>query len=435
VPGTHNAYRRTTPDDGTAHATDRRPASQPGDPERYASAWSIGVLAGVVRRDAARKAEIGRMTLARASFRFHADIDRFSVCDMHGGDAGTARGPSGLRRQAIESEHEDPRRRPEEGWRDGHHERGDDGQPGRYSPCHTGNDCEAQPSDHYEQVADFRSVVALFVADPESGIAGRAPNRVGDLIGADHLEHDADRNHREGDRQGRAGPLTTLNKSLVHVSSRPMGDEDLGENGEPLWLDQIVNPFANRLDRLYRFGSFARSMMSEAKDLHRLGEAVDKFTGRQSKLDADDRRRMDLHLEIATEERDEGFPTLGASEAVFYWATLETLVWDIALGALEADRSLLQGERFMKVKLPVADFLQRDERGQLAWLLAEAERALAVDVKAGASRFEGLLALVNLGGPVREETSKGLYELHKIRNLVAHRAGRVDARFQAGVRG
>jgi hypothetical protein len=70
-----------------------------------------------------------------------------------------------------------------------------------------------------------------------------------------------------------------------------------------------------------------------------------------------------------------------------------------------------------------------DERDRLVAIMTETSRALNADVGVGATKFERLLAAVELGGPIPAAVRNALYLAQQIRNVWAHRGGVADKRF------
>jgi hypothetical protein len=62
-------------------------------------------------------------------------------------------------------------------------------------------------------------------------------------------------------------------------------------------------------------------------------------------------------------------------------------------------------------------------------LVGELERELGTSLKQGVNRFEALLALFGLSGPIDDGTKKALFELSNVRHVIVHRRGVADKRF------
>jgi hypothetical protein len=131
----------------------------------------------------------------------------------------------------------------------------------------------------------------------------------------------------------------------------------------------------------------------------------------------------------AKREIDAGFPTLHAHSLLGLCGALECLVEDIVIASIKHDTGLLSSERFSKVKLPVSVMFGDDSVDRFTAIVTEAARATNADVAVGVTKYERLLDLVGLSGPVPRKVRDALYEAQQIRNVWAHRGGTADRRF------
>ena len=81
----------------------------------------------------------------------------------------------------------------------------------------------------------------------------------------------------------------------------------------------------------------------------------------------------------------------------------------------------------LKVKLGEYEALTVEERA--FYVVGLFEREVGVPLKSGVGRFESLLELIGLGGPVPEQIKRTMFELSQVRNLLVHQRGIVDRRF------
>ncbi|MEP7046686.1 MAG: glycogen debranching N-terminal domain-containing protein [Ilumatobacteraceae bacterium] len=112
-------------------------------------------------------------------------------------DARRVLGPTVHRCQPVQHENQSADCRPQKRWRDDHRHRADRCQPWGNASREASSGCEPQAPGQNEQVAEAAPVMAFGVAASESRVAGGAPDRLGDLIVAEHLEHDARHDDRE----------------------------------------------------------------------------------------------------------------------------------------------------------------------------------------------------------------------------------------------
>lgn len=196
---------------------------------------------------------------------------------------------------------------------------------------------------------------------------------------------------------------------------------------EPEWLTQAVGSLNALLGGFEDVAQVTRRMLGEATGLPRLTKLL--TVGDESQKAEERRNAAERDAEIAGAEIERGFATLAMQGVVLYWAALETYVDDVVIGVVRSDLEVLRGDDLARVKIPLGDLLAMPDDDRFEFLLREVESSLRSRMKAGTSRFEPLLSAVGLGGPVRDATQRNLFRLHKVRNLVAHRGGRIDRRF------
>lgn len=93
------------------------------------------------------------------------------------------------------------------------------------------------------------------------------------------------------------------------------------------------------------------------------------------------------------------------------------------------DATLLATDAFSKVKLPVSMMYGQDDRDRAIAIMTEVSRATGADLAFGSSKYERLLDLVGLGGPIPRVIRDSIFKAQQIRNVWAHRGGIADQRF------
>jgi hypothetical protein len=130
---------------------------------------------------------------------------------------------------------------------------------------------------------------------------------------------------------------------------------------------------------------------------------------------------------LAKEEIDKQFITLGNHYVVMLYATMEANIKRVIVELLKQFSNIAM-ESLEKLKLPGKIlFLDEDERFDI--LFFEYEKAIAIGSNYSVDRFEKLLKPFNLDGAVDKKVSKFILELSQIRNILLHKAGRVDSHF------
>ena len=134
--------------------------------------------------------------------------------------------------------------------------------------------------------------------------------------------------------------------------------------------------------------------------------------------------------ELAHAERQSDFPTLHAFAVQSLWAILENLVRDFAATWIIHTPETRQNPSLSKLRIKLGEYdsLSAEERG--LYLVTLLEQDMGSSFRLGINRFETLLSCINLSGTVDEACAKAIFELQQVRNLLAHRNGRVDRRIR-----
>lgn len=116
-------------------------------------------------------------------------------------------------------------------------------------------------------------------------------------------------------------------------------------------------------------------------------------------------------------------------QAVFSWSVLECLVEDLTVGALHRDPTRL-GDSKARLPLHVLMLDRDDQLRAAAAVMQQADRSQGGSPRQGLDALQRPLKLVGFEVEAVERTTEvALLKLHLLRNLVAHRQGRVDAQF------
>jgi hypothetical protein len=133
--------------------------------------------------------------------------------------------------------------------------------------------------------------------------------------------------------------------------------------------------------------------------------------------------------EFAQTEIDREFPRLHAFAVITICASMESCFENFAAAWLANRPAALRLDAVMKVKVSLADYEGMAEKERFLYLVDQIERDLSIPFKDGATRFEDLLSVFGLGGEVDGTVKRDIFELTKVRNVLAHRRGVADSRF------
>jgi hypothetical protein len=128
-------------------------------------------------------------------------------------------------------------------------------------------------------------------------------------------------------------------------------------------------------------------------------------------------------------EADAGFPYLHALAIGRLWSILETMSREVALHIIvdKSDRPLPQA--LHKIHAPIIEFTRASPEEQAEFLVSEIHAMVRADFRPGIDRFEAVLRVLDLGGPVPDDVRRLFMELVNIRDVIVHCSGRADKRF------
>lgn len=81
-----------------------------------------------------------------------------------------------------------------------------------------------------------------------------------------------------------------------------------------------------------------------------------------------------------------------------------------------------------KMDVPLIEFTEADTDRQVELLAETVKEAVKSGVATGVGKFEAILNALGFGGPVPSLVQRTIFELIEVRNVIVHRAGRVDRR-------
>lgn len=135
--------------------------------------------------------------------------------------------------------------------------------------------------------------------------------------------------------------------------------------------------------------------------------------------------------EVARASIEDDFALLRNNALMGAWGALEACVDDIAINWLAETSGACADVAISTLKVLLGDYLALSDDARWPWLLDQIKRAKASTLKAGVGQFESLLGAVSLGGEVDPDLRRALLYTKAMRNVIAHKGGRVDAKFVA----
>lgn len=135
-------------------------------------------------------------------------------------------------------------------------------------------------------------------------------------------------------------------------------------------------------------------------------------------------------VEETRREVSEGFPLLHGQALVGLWGALEGCMRDIGAIRLKkaSPKDLSRYLQKSKGSVKLADFLAIEQGENWYWLLDQLHDRDVADSR-GAGQFEKFLRPIGLGGEVPPNIKNTLFKVNLLRNVIAHKGGRVDEQF------
>ncbi|GEM_PF-3129169 len=179
--------------------------------------------------------------------------------------------------------------------------------------------------------------------------------------------------------------------------------------------DRLIAIYSSSLKATEGLGELASAL----KLAHRPGYGADSIASAKKFED-------DCKSEI-----ERGFPLLVSHSVVALWASLEASVPEFVRRMLVQYPSLSSGDVFSKLKIPPSVALLGSSEDVSVYIIEELNRAVRLQAMWGPSRLDALVASLGIRSDVSKDNKRDLIELSQARNLIAHKAGIIDAKFLA----
>lgn len=142
-------------------------------------------------------------------------------------------------------------------------------------------------------------------------------------------------------------------------------------------------------------------------------------------------KQLEREAEYIEEMADRKHGLLHSHLLVGLWSALEVLVEDSLADWLKDHPAVLNEDRVSKVKLSVADMLALPDDEKYKMIVRGVAQVEKAPLKTGVDCFERVLSVFGVGGSLEADIKRAIYELHQVRNAVAHRGSLVDRKLSA----
>lgn len=216
---------------------------------------------------------------------------------------------------------------------------------------------------------------------------------------------------------GRAMPKTARAKK-----------DKVAETKIPEWVTDHFTAALDAHDKLIQVARLSAGGISMHRGRPQAIRVLAKTRGHE---DEDETSKLleqaELDAALAEREVAEGFPVLHGLMAIAIWSWLENFTKGFVELWFLKRPAAIKAAPIQRLKVRLGDYLLLSRREQAQFLVELLEQDLSSPMKQGVTRFNSLLDAIGLSISLPDETTKLIFELHKVRNNLAHRNGTVDA--------
>lgn len=112
---------------------------------------------------------------------------------------------------------------------------------------------------------------------------------------------------------------------------------------------------------------------------------------------------------------------------VYIWSKIDNLVRDVLSEYIEIE-CLSRYTKIPNINLPIGVFALMDNERRY-FIISQIEQKLDIPLKQGVGKFESILKVFDLGGPIPGKLKDALFELSNVRNIIVHNNSVADERF------
>ena len=198
----------------------------------------------------------------------------------------------------------------------------------------------------------------------------------------------------------------------------------------PQWVREPFIEFLKEAENLRSILRLSIMGISMVRDLPPLAEAL-MTSDQSSRTEAEEHELKEVKrdAELARNEVQTGFPRLHFYAIFDMWSLLESALKNFLVAWFRNEPSALEVTEVSRLRIRFGQYQQLTPDEQYEHLVFLFEQEVGASVRNGVNRFEAMLAPFGLSGEVEESTRRALFEFGQVRNLLAHRSGRVDQRF------
>lgn len=197
----------------------------------------------------------------------------------------------------------------------------------------------------------------------------------------------------------------------------------------PSWFSEPFQVVLDRLQDIVNLTKLAARGISIFCALPQAVEVLDRYRRWKGELEPDEHMNIELAgklAELATRMIDTGFSLLYEQALISLWGTLEAFVEDLLACWLLREPTAREADPVRSVRVSITEFESMDQGQRCLYIVKALEQDTSAIYKKGIGRFETLLDVFGLGGPVSPIVRRDVVELQQVRNVLVHRRGIAD---------
>jgi hypothetical protein len=195
----------------------------------------------------------------------------------------------------------------------------------------------------------------------------------------------------------------------------------------PKWAVEELDLALDHIERLHQVLHLSMQGISMVRSVPNAIRILAEVDGKLEEEETTSQlKRAHAAAELAHREVEGGFPLLHAQASISLWAALEATIKTFLAKWLFQQPEAIQAKQLQNLKVHLGQYESLDRQDRCDYTVELLERDLEAPLKHGVDRFESLLQVIELSGPVEEEHKKTLFELQQVRNVLMHRRGIAD---------
>ena len=197
----------------------------------------------------------------------------------------------------------------------------------------------------------------------------------------------------------------------------------------PEWIKKHYSDSLDANLSMYHLIHLSEKGIRGLREFPQVAAVLWKVQGRENHPDSKKKiEAFEKDAALAKAEVENDFPLLHGLSVVGLWSWLEHYVKGLSALWIEHREDAAMASELHKLEIRYGDYMALAKSERAKYIIDLLEQKLSSPLKQGIDRFESILGVFDLSGPVPKTLKDQLFELQQVRNVVAHRNGVVDNR-------